>query len=79
MEKDGLNGRLSCVKNEMTHLWGTSFLMGGGAFSLMLTNHSFIGYFWGTIGIIAATVFFRAYMIWRDETMKFVEQLRRVK
>ncbi len=58
MEKDGLNGRLSCVKNEMTHLWGTSFLMGGGAFSLMLTNHSFIGYFWGTIGIIAATVFF---------------------
>ncbi len=79
MEKDELKGRLSCVKNEMTHLWGSTFLVAGGGFSLIYNSNSLKGFICGIIGVCVAVVFFRAYMIRRDETVKIVEQLRRIK
>lgn len=79
MEIDSLKEQLGCIKNEMTHLWGSAFLLAGGAFSLMFYNRSFEGYLWGGIGVIIALILGHAYVIRRVETLRIVNKIKEIK
>ncbi len=68
--------QLNCIRNEMTHLWGSVFLLGGGSISLMLQYPSFKGYLLAAAGIITALILTYAYFIRREETIKIVNKLK---
>lgn len=67
--------KLSCIRNEMTHLWGSIFIVGGGSIALVMNNPSISTYVIGFIGIIFAILFLNAYFVRRVEMFKMLESL----
>lgn len=67
--------KLNCIRNEMTHLWGSVFILGGGSISLVLNSDSFKEYFVSIIGAFTAIIFIRAYFMKRDETLRIIKTL----
>ncbi len=61
-----LTEKLNCIRNEMTHLWGSVFILGGGSISLFF-KHTIEGYITGTIGVIFAIILAYSYFIRREE------------
>ncbi len=68
--------KLNCIRNEMTHLWGSVFIIGGSSISFMIASNSFKARFIGIIGIVAALMLVYAYFIRREETIKIVDNLK---
>ncbi len=78
MDKDFLKEQLNCLRNEMTHLWGSTFLFGGSSLMLLLRGVSPLEYIIGIIGLVAAIVFFKAYIIKRNKTVRIVNKLKEI-
>ena len=66
--------KLNCMRNEMTHLWGSVFLIAGGSVSALFT-FSTRGYVIGAVGIILALALLNAYFIRREETLRIVNSM----
>lgn len=79
MEIDSLKEQLGCIKNEMTHLWGTVFLLAGGSFTIIFNHRTLESFICGGFGILAAMIFGRAYIIRRVETLKIVKKIKDIK
>lgn len=75
MDKDSLKERINCLRNEMTHLWGTTFLFGGTSLMLLLRGISNIERAMGILGFIVAYVLFRAYFIRYNEIKRLINKM----
>lgn len=67
--------KLNLLRNEMSHLWGSVFIVGGGSFTFVINEPSLIKYIIGFIGIIFALLFLNAYFIRRTEVFKLIQSL----
>ncbi len=67
--------KLNSIRNEMTHLWTSFFVVGGGAVALFINNKSWICYCLGTLGLLFAILFFNAYFQRRVELLKLLKDL----
>lgn len=74
-EEKRINEKLNCIRNEMTHLWGSVFIIGGGSFSLILNGSTSKEFLAGAIGTIIAVIFAYAYFIRREETLRIVNNI----
>lgn len=75
MDKDYLTEKLNSIRNEMSHIWGGIFVLGGGVATLLSVAH------WTTtniilclIGILLTVIFTNAYMIRKDELMNMLSE-----
>ena len=71
--------QLDVIKNEMTHLWGSAFITGGGSFALLYNEHNFANIFWGCVGIFITIVFFNTYIMRRNEVTRILKFLKEQK
>ncbi len=76
--KDAIKERLNSIRNEMTHIWGTVFVIGGGSLAL-LKEHSILSLIVGIIGLLAAGLFFNTYFLRRNEVFNLLQQLEELK
>ena len=76
--KDAIKERLNSIRNEMTHIWGTVFVIGGGSLAL-LKEHSILCLIVGIIGLLAAGLFFNTYFLRRNEVFNLLQQLEELK
>lgn len=67
--------KLNSIRNEMTHLWGSVFILGGGSIAFVMNKPSISTYIIGFVGIIIAILFFNAYFVRRVEMFKMLESL----
>ncbi len=66
---------LNSIRNEMSHLWGSVFIIGGGAIGLFLLEPNIVRYCLGIVGIIVAGLFFNIYFYRRQEMFKIIEKM----
>ena len=66
---------LSSIRNEMTHLWGAIFVVGGGSIVLLMNGHTSIEFFFAIIGIILTIMFVNAYFVRRNQVVQIVKSL----
>lgn len=76
MDKDILKEQINCLRNEMTHLWGTTFLFGGTSLMLLLRGISNIEQVMGILGMIVSCILFRAYFIRYDEIKRLINKMK---
>lgn len=74
-DKQRISEKLNCIRNEMTHLWGSVFLILGGSISIIFHNRNSEGYSIGAIGIVIALVLAYAYFIRREETLRIINKI----
>lgn len=55
--------KLNSLRNEMTHIWGSAFILGGGSMALLLNEYNPIKYFFGITGFIFTIIIFNAYFL----------------
>ncbi len=67
--------KLNCIRNEMTHLWGSVFLIMGGSISIAFYNRTFLAFLISSVGVIVATILAYAYFIRRDETLRIINSM----
>ena len=68
--------RLNCIRNEMTHLWGSACATAGGAVVLFLSSEANIFYYIMAIaGMLISIIMANAYFIRRNEVVKILKQL----
>lgn len=75
MDKDSIKEKISCLRNEMTHLWGTTFLFGGTSLMLLLRGISGIEHLMGSLGLIVSYFLFRAYFIRYEEIKRLIKKM----
>ena len=61
-EEKRINEKLNCIRNEMTHLWGSVFIIGGGSFSLILNGSTSKEFLAGAIGTIIYVIAWLLFM-----------------
>lgn len=71
--------KLNCIRNEMTHLWGSIFVLGGGAIALFLNGKTLTEYILASVGILCSIMMANAYFIRRTEVLKIVNKLKEKK
>lgn len=76
MDTSYLREKANCLRNEMNHIWGAIFIMGGGAigFSVLQEKNMWI-YAFIVTGFFLASVFLNAYMARRIELFKILNKL----
>lgn len=67
--------KLNSIRNEMTHLWGSIFIVGSGSIALLLNSTGLRDYIIGILGILLGIIFINAYFVRRDEVVKIVKDL----
>ena len=68
--------KLNCIRNEMTHLWGTACAtLGGSALLFVSSNANSSYYLIGTLGVIIALVLPNSYFVRRNEIMKILKKM----
>lgn len=67
--------KLNSIRNEMTHLWGSVFILGGGSIALFLDTFSLKNWLLGFIGIILAILLFNTYFLRRVELQKMIKNM----
>ena len=67
--------RLNSIRNEMTHIWGAVFILGGGAITLLFANTKISDLFWGVVGLLAAIVLANTYFSRRVELQNMLNEL----
>jgi len=70
-----ISEKLNCIRNEMTHLWGSVFLILGGSVSMVFYNRSLLAYMIGGFGVFIAAMLAYAYFIRRDETLRIINKI----
>ena len=61
--------KLNCIRNEMTHLWGSIFVTSGGVIALVLSEFNILKLFFIIFGTLLSLVMINAYFIRRTEVM----------
>ena len=69
--------KLNSIRNEMTHLWTSFFIVGGGSFTLLFNKPTFGVAGLAFIGLLFACIFFNAYIVRRTELLKLLNKLER--
>ncbi|MFA7659117.1 MAG: hypothetical protein WCY19_06770 [Candidatus Gastranaerophilaceae bacterium] len=77
MENDYLSEKIGAIKNEMSHIWGGIFVMGGGAITLMFTEPNTLKVFIIVLGFSMALIFINAYFIRKQELLEILNKLKR--
>lgn len=67
--------KLNSIRNEMTHLWGSIFIVGGGAVAFLINGTHYYDYYIGTIGLLLALVFAYAYFVRRNEVVRIIKDM----
>ena len=68
--------KLNSIRNEMTHIWGSAFILGGGSMSLLFNGeYNLVKYFFGILGFILTLLVFNAYFTRRIEMQKMLKHL----
>lgn len=68
--------KLNCIRNEMTHLWGTAYAtLGGSALLFVSSNANSSYYLIGTLGVIIALVMANSNFVRRNEIMKILKKM----
>ena len=67
--------KLNSIRNEMTHLWGAIFFVGGGSIALLLNSSSVLGYILAIVGALLSIILAQAYFVRRNEVVKIVKNL----
>lgn len=79
MVKLVLQEKLNCLRNEMTHLWGSVFVVSGGSIATILNKPNFFQCGLAIFGFILALCFLNAYFIRRTEILHVLEKLKEEK
>ena len=67
---------LNCIRNEMTHLWGSIFITAGGTIALILeSNKNPLVYLFIFAGFLFTLLLINAYFIRRTEVVKILKGL----
>lgn len=78
MSKSYLKEKASCLRNEMNHLWGAIFIMGGGAIGFSIVEEkTILIYLYIIAGFFWAIVLFNAYFTKRVELTKILEKIKK--
>lgn len=72
-----LSEKLSSIRNEMSHIWGGIFIMGGGAITLMFTSTNALKTFIIFLGFLMVLIFINAYFIRKQELLDALKELKR--
>ena len=67
--------RLNSIRNEMTHLWGSVFVLGGGSIALFLGEFSVRNFVLGFVGVMLTILMFNTYFLRRIELQKMIKDL----
>ena len=80
MEESYIKEKANSLRNEMNHIWGAIFVIGGGSVGFsIIENKTVLIYFFLILGIFWTVVFINAYFIKRTELLKTVNELRKDK
>ena len=71
--------KLNSIRNEMTHLWTSFFIVGGGSLTLILSKPTFVIAVCAVIGVFISIVFLNAYIMRRTELLKLLKNLEEKK
>ena len=75
MNNLSIQEKLNSIRNEMTHLWGSIFIVGRGSMALLLNNSGVKDYIIGMLGIFLTIIFINAYFVRRYEVVKIINNL----
>ena len=67
---------LTCIRNEMTHLWGSIFATSSGVIALFLREFNILKLFFIIFGTLLSLVMINAYFIRRTEVMNILKNLK---
>lgn len=67
--------KLNSLRNEMTHIWGSAFILCGGSMTLLFNEYNPIKYFFGVLGFVLTIIIFNAYFTRRIEMQKMLKDL----
>ena len=68
--------KLNCIRNEMTHLWGSIFATSGGVVALVLSDFSMLKLFFIIFGTLLSLIMINAYFIRRTEIMNILKNMK---
>ena len=78
MDTSYLREKANCLRNEMNHIWGAIFIMGGGAIGFsIIAEKTLLIYFYIIAGFFLTIVFFNAYFTKRTELTKILNKLKK--
>lgn len=75
MNNESLIEKIGAIKNEMSHIWGGIFVIGGGSITLMFGEVNPLKMFFIVVGIFLTTLFINAYAIRRQELMNYLKKI----
>ena len=77
MEECYLKEKINSLRNEMNHVWGATFIIGGGTFGLSIIENKTVWIITLIIlGAIWTVLFINAYMIRRNQLIDLTELLK---
>lgn len=76
MEEIFESEKLNCIRNEMTHLWGSIFATSGGVVALVLSDFSMLKLFFIIFGTLLSLIMINAYFIRRTEVMNILKNMK---
>jgi len=77
MDRDYLMEKSSALRNEMSHIWGGAFVIGGGISTIVLTlNWNLVKILFCLIGFLFIIIFLNAYMIKRMDLVNTINKLK---
>ena len=78
MDTSYLREKANCLRNEMNHIWGAIFIMGGGAIGFsIIAEKTLLIYFYIIAVFFWTIIFFNAYFTKRTELTKILDKLKK--
>lgn len=75
MNNESLIEKIGAIKNEMSHVWGAAFVLGGGTITLITTGLNNLKWVFVILGALLTILFLNAYAIRRQELMNYLKEL----
>lgn len=76
MDTSYLREKANCLCNEMNHIWGAIFIMGGGAIGFSVFEpKNILVIIYIVLGIFLTTIFINGYMVRRNQLTQIVKEL----
>lgn len=75
MNNECLVEKIGAIKNEMSHIWGAIFVIGGGTITLATTELNLLKWVFILVGIFFTIIFVNAYAIRKQELMNYLKEL----
>lgn len=76
MSNGSLVEKIGAIKNEMSHIWGAAFVIGGGTITIITTGLNTLKWTFVILGALLTILFLNAYAIRRQELMSYLKELR---